>query len=296
MQELTLGILSDFHTELTSTKTLIEQIMLHNPDAIILNGDLGDPKQGKKIKQIFKIVSRFKGLIFVQPGSHEDQKSYYEALKSYPKFIDCTKQQKHTIKGYDLIFLPGSDIGITGAEFKILSRPLKNLKKELKFFFLQDLKKLITDPEKTILIAHIPPRCITPNGIDFAFFGKVKQAFIGLNEKNMPIIQSEKGSIFPLSYGLHLKMQGFPIKIVQQNVGNIGLAKLLEEKKITKFICGHIHESGQKAIDTKENLVKEKTWSKELWYNVGAASEGYAGIVKLNKDLMQYKNINGEEV
>jgi len=159
-------------------------------------------------------------------------------------------------------------------------------------------KKPTSNPKKTILICHVPPRFYKKKSIDLAKFGRPKKSFLLKKKDLAPDIRRhiksprvEKESIFPIEKARKLIKKGYPIQIIKKNVGNIYLKKVIKKLKIKKFICGHIHEAGQRANDLKGNLIKQNKWSKELFYNAAPSMRGYSGIFTIKGDKAKYKNI-----
>ncbi|PIN68869.1 hypothetical protein COV93_07845 [Candidatus Woesearchaeota archaeon CG11_big_fil_rev_8_21_14_0_20_43_8] len=75
------------------------------------------------------------------------------------------------------------------------------------------------------------------------------------------------------------------------NVSDRQLNTFMEENNIAFSISGHIHESGQDAVDNKNDIVPEDTWSESMLLNAGAAIDGKASIVTLREGKMKYRSV-----
>lgn len=304
-----LGAISCLHGNLKSSRKFAAYFKKASVDAVVLAGDIPSAKNQKKsLTKVLQIFSKINKPIFVLPGSHESAEVYDKVVRKFAKqIIDCTKKQKTTLSGYDLVFLPGSD-WLSGEGSCVLkdSRTIfrgKSAKeitkyykvKKVKLFFIRDLKKLVKRPKSTILISHIAPRFTKKTAIDVARFGKVKKGRFKIakaDEKALKeVILLWKGlikeTVFSYAEAIRLKKKGYPFAILRTNVGNAFLMKMVRKLNISKAICGHIHETGGRANNLKGNPVKQGKWSKELFYNCA----GKAGIVEFKNNLARYKNV-----
>lgn len=308
MEELKLGVVACLHGNLKKARKIATKFK--DVDAIILNGDIpSDKNQYSNFIGIVNVFVKTKKKIFLQPGSHESYKDYTKVIKKFKnKVVDCTKNQKHKLKKRNLVFLPSSIGSAPGSGYRVLKdrkqvskwNKFKKLKKEhftgkVKVFFISDLTKLIN--KKTIIISHGPPKFNKKEAIDLAKFGEPRKTFTILKKhrkysKTTKIEEMTKGDVvFTLKEALKFKKLGYPITIKEKNVGNEYLKKLIKKKKITKLICGHIHESGGKACDLRGRKVPPNKFSKELFLNSGEAKKGLAAIVTIKGDLAKYNKI-----
>lgn len=311
---LKIGILVCIHGNKAAARKLVKRYLQEKVDAIILAGDLGD--NYKEIKQVLSAAKTKEVPVYVFPGSHEPPKDYYKAIKELKtSFIDCTKPKNRRVKTDDaeIVFLPGSDFIYYTGGFKLTDKrsQLKKYYKKLTRhgittklhpFSIEELRRYVKQPKKTLVIMHVPPKFKTKKAIDVARFCVAKQTFI-LSEKHHKKLFKGKGieifpkdpkgeqQVIPLAIGLKMKKLGYPIGILEANRGNECLAKVLNKLKIEKFICGHIHEAGQRGTTGKGKPVDEGTWSKELFYNASPAKEGKGGIYYIMNGKAMYKNI-----
>ncbi len=295
-----IGIMTCIHASASNAARFLRRFEKENVDLIVLNGDLGD--NYKEIKKVLNVFKRTKIKTLVIPGSHEPYKDYYKAIKTIKNnknVIDLSSKIRINFEDYNLIVFPGSDaIYHTGGFLlandnkhkmkreKILKRYIK---KDFRTIILNDLRRFIKKNKENILIMHIPPKFKGNKSIDVANFGVVtKNCFFRIKNR-MRLL--EKTDIFPLKMALNMKSKGLPIKIQTKNVGNEYLKKLIKQLKIKKFVCGHIHESGGRAVILSGKKLKQNKWSKELFYNTGSVKEGKAGIIYLENKLVKFKNL-----
>ncbi|MBN2095370.1 MAG: metallophosphoesterase [Candidatus Aenigmarchaeota archaeon] len=187
---------------------------------------------------------------------------------------------------------------------------------------MDDLRRLVTDPSKTIVVSHIPPKFTASTSVDYAAYGKAEKSFEvwAVQYKDMaieyvaidsaegasktaeklkkagaeavqPMYAIEKGSVCSKEMAAELKSLGAPMSIDYGNVGSEALAKIYKELGIKKAVNGHIHESAGHANDLYEKPVPENTFVDSLFYNAGAIVEGQAGILKVSGDKVAYKNV-----
>ncbi len=154
-----------------------------------------------------------------------------------------------------------------------------------------------------MIFSHIPFRCQTKRGIDLAKSGRVKNSFL-IKAKHGRLKKFQEvdcptgtiffeGAIIPPQIAQLLKSYKYPVNTTSRNVGSIGIKKILNKFRITKFICGHIHEAGPRAINKEEKKVKKNTWSKECYINNGTGFEKHATIITLNtKGEIKYAFLN----
>ncbi len=302
---LKIGIIACGHGNGKATAKLCKKYEKQGADVIAMCGDLGD--RFKEINSVLKGTSKAKVPVIAFPGSHEPVKDYYKALKKSRRIIDGITKRRITIKGYDLVTLPGSGSNPPCAGFRFLPSkkiPARLLSRRLKFFFVNDLAKYIRKPARTVMICHDPPKGRGTKAIDDAYFGLVKKGFI-LNPKDIRLLGKyakkhkprlleliyEKGNIIPEPYAGRLAKKKYPVKMINENVGSEALKKILLKKKINYLVCGHIHESGQKAVNSSGKVLKQGEWSSSVWYNASPASAGKGGMLIIDGNKATYKNI-----
>jgi Icc-related predicted phosphoesterase len=278
----------------------------------------------------------------------------------YSNIIDALKTQKIEQNGHEIAFLPGSD-WVAGGEYHLINGkkatlkgyettntglhfidprepdkaiPTKNFKTYVQeiqkrqqhlmpqhYINMNDLKKTITNPEKTTVFCHVPRLFNNPEqGIDMAEFGEVKKQFFAniihykdgeqqikifsenykteIITKPKPIeliVRNQsfyEGTVFPLPVALTFVEAGGPIEIKKENRGNLDLKKLYEEIGITKSITGHFHESAHRAHDSNCNPIQPNMKTNELFWNASYLDKGLIGILTVKDAQVSYQNIN----
>ncbi len=263
---------------------------------------------------------------YVQPGSHETIEAFEPVIEyfeeKYPNIINVIKNPKVEQNGYDLVFLPGSDF-LCGGEYHIGNDPIipssnyiqvdksPNLimfdvlrngiesingmaeispKSKFEMFHysnMNDLKKLVTIPEKTIVVCHVPRKFDNlETAVDMAEFGEATEKF-NLNGNNI-----EQSSVFPLPIAQQIVQAGYPVEIRKENRGNKDLKSLYEKLGITKAVSGHFHESGHRANDCVGNHVQEGEMVNDLFWNSGHLDAGQTGILTVGDGKVSYRNLH----
>ncbi len=296
---LKIGITVCAHGNGKSVSRLRAAYEREHVDAIAVCGDLGD--DFKEISSVLKAVSAARVPVIAFPGSHEPAADYFKALKQHKRVIDGTKTRRITIKGYDIVTLPGSSVNVPSATFRIVgdAREAKRFAQHgYRTFLISDLAKFIRKPAKTVILCHDPPRGSSKDGIDVAYSGIVKKFFIvkpkdaGIFGKNAhPFTRiHDQGSIVPEPYASKLAAKGYPVAVKHRNVGNDALKAFLKQKRINFFACGHIHEAGHRAVSAAGRPLKQGARSPSVWYNAAPAVEGNGGILIID-DKATFKNI-----
>ncbi len=273
---LKIGIITCAHGNGKAAERLRKAYEYDKVDAIILSGDLGD--DFKEITAVLKAVAPARVPIIAFPGSHEPAHDYDRAIKSSKNIIDGTKKRRITIKGHDLITLPGSSVNVPHAGFRIAES--KQGLKAFRLFSVKDLAPLVRNPSRTVVLCHDPPRCSTKAGIDVAYSGIVQRTFFIATKKE--ITAYGRGEIVAQPLARHLARKGCPVKVAYRNVGIKELKQFLKHKRIPFFACGHIHEAGQRAITATGKRLVPGAWSQSVWYNAAPAIEGKGGILLID--------------
>ncbi|MBD3259791.1 hypothetical protein GF371_04140 [Candidatus Woesearchaeota archaeon] len=312
-----IGVVSDLHGNISAARNFAKYFLKHPVDAVVLNGDLSEIGEEDSVKDIVLCFKKLKCPVYVIPGSHESWKQYRK-LKRIKKnnIIDCFKMsnRKKKLDSYDLVFMPGSDFLSHNADFKMLSgrKELEDAeyiyeryeRRTLKFSFIEDLFNLVKNPEKTIVVSHVPPLFRKGNAIYVAKFVKIPRKF-KIKEKDLeksdlilnmflregPVVEKSDQSLITLDMAKELRKFKYPAKIYKANRGNKNLAKAIKMLKVTKMICGHFHESGSKGCDSDGKYVSPNKKVKSLFYNSGPGFEGLGGIYFIHDGKVSYRNI-----
>jgi hypothetical protein len=317
------GLISDVHQDPRIVPVAIDVLKSLGAEKLLVNGDIGNQQRTLQDSQnyvafILNSIGESGLEAFVQPGSHETLFAYSPVMDhfagKYSNIIDITKNQKVEAKGHHLVFLPGSDF-LCGGEYQIGSsdelpsgRYVKSEEGLLAFETLQqyasaiqqgiskgafqyanmqDLRKLITAPEKTIIVCHVPRKF---NGletcVDVAEFGEATEDF------NLQGDKVEKGSVFPIQPAVQIARAGYPVEIKRENRGNEDLKTLYEELGITKAVSGHFHESSHRANDSQGNHANEGQFTNELFWNSGCLDLGHTSILTVDGERVSYQNVD----
>jgi Icc-related predicted phosphoesterase len=323
-KETRYGVISDVHGDPRVVPAAIEILKNKGVDKLIVNGDIGINHGTLKENQqytayILNSIGESGLESFVQPGSHEKWYIFGMLMNhfsnEYKNLIDATKNQKKDQGDHDLVFLPGTDFSCGGefiignefesgtyfnvekgkgwVQFDKLENYVNDIGKSklinwnfMRYKNINDLKDLITNPDKTIVVSHVPRKFDAEDCVDVAEFGDVTDDFY-LNESLV-----QKGSVYPIVHARDINKAGYPVELKKENRGNEGLKKLFEELRITKAVSGHIHESGHKANDSYGNSVREGEFVKDLFLNAGCLSEGKTSILTVKGPKVCYENID----
>ncbi len=361
-KEVKYGVISDLHGDPNIVPLAIDVLKSQGAEKLLVNGDICDRQENLEDSQrytAFVLDSIGKSGLesFVQPGSHETLLGYGCVIEyfsdKYDNILDCQRISQVSNNGHQLVFLPGSD-SLCGGEYQIgngripsgkyfidihnkflpLSTPkeklrrlsnLRKLKGMIQYANINDLKELVTEPEKTIVVSHVPRKFNKlENAVDVAEFGMPYKDFQKLrvkleNGQNDTIYFCDlsreqlvdylkylkvkeimerdyisSGHIIPIEHARNMlsKDSLLPVEIKQENRGNDDLKNLYEELGITKSVSGHFHESGHRANDSYGNKVQEGVYTDNLFWNSGCLSFGQTGILTVKGPQVSYRNIN----
>jgi len=196
-----------------------------------------------------------------------------------------------------LVFLQGSDWRAGDAvnhgyslENQNESGIYENEGAYLRVVNMNNLKKLVSDPDKTIVFSHVPRKFNNPEtSVDMAEFWETPQAF-KLGDQVY-----EAGSVFPSPAGYPLARQGAPIQLKRENRGNESLRQIYEELGVSKNVTGHFHESAGRANDLEGRAVQEGLYVPTLFYNASCMDKLMVGTISVDGDKVAYENINLEK-
>lgn len=319
----TYGILSDFHA--IPPGVLIHAIgVLKNEGAekLILNGDIvGErfpaPKKQLYLAALLDICAQSGLQIYAQPGSHEEVLVFQPVLEAYAahygKITNIFEQPKISHLDHDLVFLPGSrhyfskPMRLNGYMIdKVKDVPSGFCKSFTKSQMpsgvsrltnLNDLTKLVSDPEKTIVLCHDPPRFThNEHAPDCGYYAHRHDGTIiegvFLEEIIAQKIAKEFGNIAPTPEVVHMiaAQDGFTFKRI--NVGSSALSETYKELGIRKAINGHVHSAVHHATDSQGNPVAENTFLDELFWNASYMDEGKMGLLTVDGTKVAYENID----
>jgi Icc-related predicted phosphoesterase len=153
-------------------------------------------------------------------------------------------------------------------------------------FRIDDVKKYVTTPEKTIVVCHVPRKFDNlETAVDFTTFGIVSSDFVHNSEL------TRKGTIVPMEYIQDFMKVGCPIEIRKENRGNVALKEIFEQTGVVKAISGHFHESSHRANNSKGEHVNEGEFVNELFWNAGHFDSGAIGLLTVDGEKAAYMNV-----
>lgn len=322
VKEIKYGIISDVHSDPRVVPVSIDFLKSKGVEKLLINGDIGNRQRSLQESQnyvafILDSIGKSGLESFVQPGSHETLLAFGPVLDhfvgQYSNLIDATKNRKIEQDGHDLVFLPGSDF-LCGGEYQIgnheqlpSGRYIQTEKGLMQFeefeqyvgalqqgiaqgamqySNMSDLRKLVTDPNKTIVVCHVPRKFDNlETAVDMAEFGEATEDF------ELQGDEVKKGSVYSLYVANQVVQAGYPVEIKRENRGNKDLREVYEELGIVKAVSGHFHESGHRANDRDSNHVQEGQNVRELFWNSGYLDAGQTGILTVKGDEVSYQNI-----
>jgi len=291
------GIISDIHKNPRVVPFALEVLKEKGAEKLIVNGDLGDDPDS----MAYTIDSIGKSGLeaYIHPGSHERLSDYEPAIEffteKYPNIVSTLLHQKIENNGYHLVFLPGSDLCCRGNY--IIDDPgerasgfYRTKDGPIRLINMQDLRKLVTAPDKTVLVCHVPRKFDSLEyGVDVTNFGEANLEFI-LGGKRIPA-----GAIFPIEDAYKILLLDGPVIIRHENRGNEALRELYDELGISKAINGHFHESVQRATDKNGVPVNQGEPLKELFWNASCLDRLKVGVLSAEDENISYENLNLRE-
>ena len=153
-----------------------------------------------------------------------------------------------------------------------------------------DLKKLVNDGEKTVVVCHVPRKFDSVDGaVDVAYFAEKADGSVVPGIVVEEMIRNQFGQVSDDEMKNIVAANGFTLK--EENRGNADLTNLYADLGITKAVSGHFHESGHKAHDGKVNPVMEETLVDELFWNSGHLDAGQTGILTVSDGKVGYENV-----
>lgn len=322
------GVIADIHKDPRIIIPAVQTLKNEGIDKLILNGDIGmrsnDPNKAAEYTAfILDQAAKAELETYFQPGSHEGLQEFRSAaaycMDKHSNLVDVIDNQLIEGLDHDLLFLPGSD-SLRGGEFllgtemdsgKYIVRDVggtqefasltkeniekyiddKSIRSVINYQNINDVKDLIRDPEKTILVCHVPRKFDNPDTcVDWAYFAiNLVQGGLISGEVLEDSIKQQHGDLPDTIIKMIAVRQGYSFR--SENVGNKDLAKVMDETGIKVALSNHIHESSHRANDLSSNAVKECEFVDELFYNSGCLDKGKTGILTVKDDKVAYQNI-----
>lgn len=297
------GIISDMHGIDPKFVTLgIGALLGKGAQKIILNGDIvGDQFDGldeqNYLVHILKSAGNLEIETYIQPGSHEKVALFEPVVqvmtKKHGNLIYAVQSPKIELPDHHLVFLPGSDWmagDALGAGYQFQKDEQTGLYRtdrgNMLLINIDDLRRYVTEPGKTIVACHVPRKFDNPQAVDMAHFYEASKSF----RTQTGIV--EQGSVFPGPVGEHFVKLGAPVIMKKENRGNADLKELYDEMGITKAINGHFHESVHRANDRNGRHVKEGVLVDELFWNASCMDGLKTGILTVRDGKVAYENVD----
>ncbi len=358
MKETIYGVISDVHQDPRIVSRTIDALKKNGAQKLLINGDIGERLVDIETSQqytafILNEVAKSGLESFIQPGSHETLFGYSPVIdhfsNKYPNIIDVMRNQKIDSNGHSLVFLPGSDFTCGGEyqignEDEIPSGRYAKLKEGLarfdnlrdyaaalqmgeakgafQYFNMQDLRKIVTDPDKTIMVCHVPRKFDNfDTGVDISHFwqgrvyhrnpenwdkytytelciipGKASKKEVEKNSgtKAYSIGEHDDEEIMKRTIKIMEKENDKRLQVYverKENRGNLDLRNLYEELGIKKAVTGHFHDATHRAHDKNCVPVSQGNYVDELYWNSGHLDVGHTGILRVRDSKVSYQNI-----
>lgn len=292
MSETVYGIVSDTHENPRVIPLAIVALREMGAQKFILNGDVGT---GQEYMAFVLDCFGKSGLeTYVQPGSHEKLREFHPVMshfgKKYGNLISAFDNRKIEFLDHHLVFMPGSDFSC-GGEYTIALNDVRSGLYQTRagpiaLTNIMDLASLVTHPDKTIVVCHVPRRFDNlETGVDVAHFGEAILDFI-LDGQSI-----DQGSVFPMPLARKITDAGHPVLIKRENRGNVNLKEFYQKLGIKKSITGHFHESVHKATDSEGKQVEEGVLGDELFWNASYLDRAKAGLLTVRDGKVEYRNV-----
>jgi len=306
--KISYGVISDIHRDSRIIHPTLDILTALGAEKFIVNGDIG--KRQKSLEDTLRYTAEILDALgnsgkecFIQPGSHETIEAFQPILNTfcekYSNLVSAIEVPKIENENHHLVFLPGSDF-VCGGGYQIkndenIETGLYKTPSGLMYYQnMNDLRKLVSDGEKTISICHVPRKFDRVEGaVDVAYFAENSDGSIipGVFLENQ--IRQKYGEISNEEVKHIASQNGLTLR--EENRGNEGLRDLYKELGVTKAVNGHFHESGHRAHDENVNPIQQGTLVDELYWNSGCLDAGQTGILNVDEGLVSYRNINLEE-
>ncbi|MBI4151377.1 metallophosphoesterase family protein [Candidatus Woesearchaeota archaeon] len=299
------GIISDVHRDPRIVSVAVDILKRGGAEKLILNGDIGErqgslPASQDYVAVILDAVGKSGLESYVVRGSHETVGAFEPVLDyfkgKYPSLVDTFDCPKVEENGHHLVFLNGSDF-VCGGEYHLGSNEeipsgLYHINAGLlRYVNMNDLKRHVTDGEKTIIVCHVPRKFDSIDGaVDVAYFAESiadGSVIPGIVVEEM--IRKQHGDVSDEEVKRIAAVNGLIFK--EENRGNAELRDLYAELGITKAVSGHFHESGHRAHDGAVNPVPQETFVGELYWNSGQLDVGQTGILTVRDGKVSYQNL-----
>ncbi len=324
----TYGIISDIHRDPRIAHIAADVLKHLGAEKLVLNGDVGNhqadlQKSQDFVAQVVEAVVSTGLETYVQPGSHESISAYQPVLDvltaRHGNLVDAVRHPVIDHTGHRLVFLPGSDTSPSGeyalganvptgmyvafedrlepyTTFNDLHRLVNSsgARGMVRYQNVNDLERHVTDPERTIVICHVPAYFpVGQKGVDFAEYAVKEDKItprIMLDAMIRQHVRDKFGRDASAEEIVRIaQANGYELR--RENVGNKDLREVFDRVGIRYAVNGHIHESGHNAHDRNGNAVEQGRPLRELFWNSGCCDYREVGLLTVGDTGVAYQNI-----
>lgn len=258
---------------------------------------------------------------YVLPGNHKLFEAYDQVINAFtnqfPNIHDTIKERKLVADSHHLVFLPGAE-ETTNAKYRLTTTeetgyyvlistgmiPFEGWDQHRVLFSanlqqgfvhyenINDLEELVTEPEKTIVVCHVPRRFEGENAVDHAYLAKQRN---GYTVPGTVLEQQLRRRVGDVSDEEIVAAERNGFELVRENLGSEELKEIYNKLGITKAVSAHFHESGGHANDLEGEIVAEGVYTGELFWNSGHFDTGQLGILEVSdQGLVRYQNLRNQ--
>ena len=319
------GVISDVHHNPKFVKRAIDVLKDLGARMLIVAGDISRPM--KTVEDEFAYTGYIVKALgdsglesYIIPGCCDKIGPLASSIAyfkdKYKNIIDCVSIAKVQSKDHELVFLPGADFSLDG-EYLFGTNPMMstgryalsdggyeefpgwseyNKRKNegtaygvMHYTNLHEMEKYVTDPERTVLVSHVPPFCNwVDNRIDEGYYCPSRFA----SNPDSMYFDVELINLERKVEQDDLERVSEKYKIaIETKSGSRGLRSACEHLGLSKCVSGHFHYSGHRAHGPWGEQVKEGEWSDSLYWNVGQLDIGQCGLLFVKDDKMTYHNV-----
>jgi len=250
-----IGLFTDNHSS-GLEKKFAEK--MQDVDLILFTGDLVEHSTKEKI---YKALIPFCELgipFYAIPGNYEKPRIWHDICdyltENHPNFVNAAKKQVCKFENFNLVFIPGTEKShFNGEAFKVT---VDNL---------LDLIKQVENLNNILLITHEPPKQDYKTGTDVG-------------------VQAKSTLDDAVLYGEDIKkvIDSGLYKVEYVNQGNKKIRAFIDRLNIKFVFSGHMHKACN-AVNYIGKRIKENTFTDSLYFNPGAAKDGWFGLVDIEE-------------
>ncbi len=279
MPEIRIGVITDSHMGRFDAE-IAEALKGEGLDAAAFLGDAPRSINGHTMEQFGHLIETLQTYdrigvpTFWIPGNYEDFKAYHSAFRRFrtssDNIIDATRLGRYPLRrngmDVDLVFVPGTRDFSRG--FMVTDETetgdYETRNGLVHVFNPNDLEKLVTRPEETIILAHSPIKMEGNETFDIS----TRALYLG------------KEIVGPAALDLIREGLAAPVR---KHVGNESLGRLVNKTGVRKYVSGDIHEAAC-TTDRNGTPIPNGTFSVDLFGNPGPAVNGKYGVLVYRSD------------